>query len=246
MFFLIWMLSFPPLLFTSSYWLNTCHSCYSQEHHVQTGRGSVSVIVCGDQDKPPLITYPDLALNRKCFVLYLCCDFDGDILYIWFLVILCEINFKWCLCPEFLQICHVFKDYSFSQKQLRCYFITFASTISALLDMRSILLLSKFVSWITLGFSWILYSHNFLFGTLPRVLAVRSWWDLWGWSFTLCRWFSRSNPWGSQLFWVITLVPLLRYWIWDKRLCSWLNTGIFLLQTRCSYVHGGDSWRLHS
>jgi hypothetical protein len=26
----------------------------------------VSVIVYGDQDKPALLTYPDLALNRKC------------------------------------------------------------------------------------------------------------------------------------------------------------------------------------
>ena len=46
-----------------------CYSCYSQEHHIRTGQGSVSVIVCGDQDKPPLITYPDLALNRKCLEL---------------------------------------------------------------------------------------------------------------------------------------------------------------------------------
>lgn len=96
-FFLIWMFSFPPLLLTSSCWLKTCHSCYSQEHHVRTGQGSVSVIVCGDQDKPPLITYPDLALNRKCLELSLCCDFGGDILDIWFLVISCEITFKWCV-----------------------------------------------------------------------------------------------------------------------------------------------------
>ncbi|GLU10024.1 hypothetical protein SLE2022_268530 [Rubroshorea leprosula] len=39
-----------------------------KEYHVPTGRGSVSVIVCGDQDKPALITYPDLALNHmSCF-----------------------------------------------------------------------------------------------------------------------------------------------------------------------------------
>ncbi|KAJ8750872.1 hypothetical protein K2173_016053 [Erythroxylum novogranatense] len=39
-----------------------------KEHHVRTGRGSVSVIVYGDQDKPALITYPDLALNHmSCF-----------------------------------------------------------------------------------------------------------------------------------------------------------------------------------
>ncbi|XP_044462920.1 protein NDL1-like isoform X2 [Mangifera indica] len=39
-----------------------------KEHHVHTGRGSVSVIIYGDQDKPALITYPDLALNHmSCF-----------------------------------------------------------------------------------------------------------------------------------------------------------------------------------
>ncbi|MCE2055031.1 NuDeL-like protein [Datura stramonium] len=39
-----------------------------KEHVVRTGCGSMSVIVYGDQEKPPLITYPDLALNHmSCF-----------------------------------------------------------------------------------------------------------------------------------------------------------------------------------
>ncbi|KAK7283208.1 hypothetical protein RIF29_12585 [Crotalaria pallida] len=39
-----------------------------KEHHVRTRHGSVSVAVYGDQDKPALITYPDLALNYvSCF-----------------------------------------------------------------------------------------------------------------------------------------------------------------------------------
>ncbi|KAK9102171.1 hypothetical protein Sjap_019425 [Stephania japonica] len=39
-----------------------------KEHLVKTGRGPVSVAVYGDQDKPALITYPDLALNHmSCF-----------------------------------------------------------------------------------------------------------------------------------------------------------------------------------
>lgn len=36
-----------------------------QEFYVKTGSGPVSVAVYGDQDKPALITYPDLALNCK-------------------------------------------------------------------------------------------------------------------------------------------------------------------------------------
>ncbi|KAI7727190.1 hypothetical protein M8C21_027003, partial [Ambrosia artemisiifolia] len=39
-----------------------------KEHIIQTGCGSVSVTVYGDQEKPPLITYPDLGLNHmSCF-----------------------------------------------------------------------------------------------------------------------------------------------------------------------------------
>ncbi|XP_057799774.1 protein NDL2-like isoform X1 [Salvia miltiorrhiza] len=39
-----------------------------KEHIIKTGHGSVSVAVFGDQDKPALITYPDLALNyMSCF-----------------------------------------------------------------------------------------------------------------------------------------------------------------------------------
>ncbi|KAJ0582142.1 putative alpha/Beta hydrolase [Helianthus annuus] len=46
----------------------SCVSSPDKEHIIQTGRGSVSVIVYGDQEKPPLITYPDLALNHMlCF-----------------------------------------------------------------------------------------------------------------------------------------------------------------------------------
>jgi len=36
-----------------------------QEHIIRTRHGSISVSVYGDQDKPALITYPDLALNCK-------------------------------------------------------------------------------------------------------------------------------------------------------------------------------------
>ncbi|KAL9687878.1 hypothetical protein QQ045_032286 [Rhodiola kirilowii] len=39
-----------------------------KEHIVRTGSGPVSVIVYGDQDKPALVTYPDLGLNHvSCF-----------------------------------------------------------------------------------------------------------------------------------------------------------------------------------
>lgn len=39
-----------------------------KEHVVKTSRGSISVYVCGDQEKPALITYPDVALNSMtCF-----------------------------------------------------------------------------------------------------------------------------------------------------------------------------------
>ncbi|XP_060208455.1 protein NDL2-like [Lycium barbarum] len=48
--------------------METTFSLTGKEHLVKTGRGSVSVAVFGDQDKPALITYPDLALNyMSCF-----------------------------------------------------------------------------------------------------------------------------------------------------------------------------------
>jgi len=47
-------------------WFVSCLFSYLlQEHHVKTCHGSVSVVVYGDQEKPALITYPDVALNCK-------------------------------------------------------------------------------------------------------------------------------------------------------------------------------------
>ncbi|XWS42485.1 hypothetical protein CRYUN_Cryun16bG0017900 [Craigia yunnanensis] len=47
-----------------------------KEFLVKTSRGCLSVFVCGDQEKPALITYPDVALNyMSCFQgLFVCPD----------------------------------------------------------------------------------------------------------------------------------------------------------------------------
>lgn len=42
-----------------------------QEHLVRTRCGSVTVAVYGDEDKPALITYPDVGLNCKCHHIFL-------------------------------------------------------------------------------------------------------------------------------------------------------------------------------
>ncbi|KAI7745360.1 hypothetical protein M8C21_027972 [Ambrosia artemisiifolia] len=49
-------------------------SVSAKEHLVKTSNGFVSVAIFGDQDKPALVTYPDLALNHmSCFQgLFLC------------------------------------------------------------------------------------------------------------------------------------------------------------------------------
>ncbi|XP_057431855.1 protein NDL2-like isoform X2 [Lotus japonicus] len=53
----------------------------SKEHLIRTRYGSVSVAVYGDQDKPALITYPDLALNYvSCFQGLLFCPEIGSLL----------------------------------------------------------------------------------------------------------------------------------------------------------------------
>jgi len=41
-----------------------------QECVVKTSKGSISVFVCGDQEKPALITYPDVGLNCMLQLLY--------------------------------------------------------------------------------------------------------------------------------------------------------------------------------
>jgi hypothetical protein len=43
-----------------------CWLVTPQEHRVQTRCGTLSVSVYGDEDKPALITYPDVALNCEC------------------------------------------------------------------------------------------------------------------------------------------------------------------------------------
>ncbi|KAE9619012.1 hypothetical protein Lal_00047390 [Lupinus albus] len=48
---------------------------------VKTSKGSVSVLVCGDQEKPALITYPDVALNYvSCFQGLLFCPDAASLL----------------------------------------------------------------------------------------------------------------------------------------------------------------------
>ncbi|KAJ1687486.1 hypothetical protein LUZ63_018876 [Rhynchospora breviuscula] len=52
-----------------------------KEHHIQTNYGPVSVAVYGDQDKPALITYPDVALNyMSCFQGLLFCPEAASLL----------------------------------------------------------------------------------------------------------------------------------------------------------------------
>ncbi|KAF5454625.1 hypothetical protein F2P56_024275 [Juglans regia] len=50
---------------------------------VKTSKGSVSVFICGDQEKPALITYPDVALNyMSCFQgLFFCPDATSLLLH---------------------------------------------------------------------------------------------------------------------------------------------------------------------
>ncbi|CAJ1976223.1 unnamed protein product [Sphenostylis stenocarpa] len=52
-----------------------------KECTVKTSKGSVSVLVCGDQEKPALITYPDVALNYvSCFQGLLFCPDAASLL----------------------------------------------------------------------------------------------------------------------------------------------------------------------
>ncbi|KAH8946570.1 hypothetical protein BDL97_12G102400 [Sphagnum fallax] len=53
-----------------------------ERHHVPTALGSISVVICGDQDKPALLTYPDVGLNSvSCFGGLFSCAEASSVLY---------------------------------------------------------------------------------------------------------------------------------------------------------------------
>ncbi|EFJ30331.1 hypothetical protein SELMODRAFT_440255 [Selaginella moellendorffii] len=53
-----------------------------QSHLVSTSYGPISVIVCGDQDKPGLLTYPDLALDTaSCFDGFFSCPETSSLVF---------------------------------------------------------------------------------------------------------------------------------------------------------------------
>ncbi|RRT49049.1 hypothetical protein B296_00016433, partial [Ensete ventricosum] len=101
--------------FCSSFFVAQTHiGSFPQEHHVLTSHGPISVAVYGDLEKPALVTYPDVALNRKLD-------------YITFF--------------KHFFICRAFKGCFFVQKLLLCCFIISAYTILVLQVMRSVILL---------------------------------------------------------------------------------------------------------
>ena len=71
---------------------------------MKTSKGSISVYVCGDQEKPALITYPDVALNCmfhflviSSFYLMGCFSFRFSLIYLkWVCVFsLCVVKFNY-------------------------------------------------------------------------------------------------------------------------------------------------------
>jgi hypothetical protein len=72
---------------------------------VKTSRGSISVYVCGDQEKPALITYPDVALNcmfrflviSSSFYLMGYFSFRFSLIYLKWVCVLssCEVKFNY-------------------------------------------------------------------------------------------------------------------------------------------------------
>jgi protein NDRG1 len=53
-----------------------------QRYYVPTASGAISVVVCGDPDKPALLTYPDVGLNYiSCFEGLFSCPEASLVLY---------------------------------------------------------------------------------------------------------------------------------------------------------------------
>jgi hypothetical protein len=100
---------------------------------VRTRCSSVTVAMYGDEDKPALITYPDVALNCKCrrskfFFLIHCQDLTLFISHCFLLA--------WQTCP-------VSKDFSSTRKWRLCRYKTSASTTSIPRGTRSVVLVQS-------------------------------------------------------------------------------------------------------
>lgn len=108
-----------------------------QEFMVKTSKGSISVLVCGDQEKPALITYPDVALNCIHLPYYLPSSFEkknsNPHLILWSHSN--SLNETGLL---LLQISLVFRVCSSAQMQLLCCFTTSAFITLMLQGMRSL------------------------------------------------------------------------------------------------------------
>ena len=135
LFFLFWPVWSVPLKYL------LISECFFQEHLVRTRCGSVTVAVYGDEDKPALITYPDVALNCKCFqrfffnlMITVMTEFHNrhaNIAYI----------FPF---PIWLgQTCPVSKDCSSARKLRLCSSTISASTTSILRGTRSVMVVQS-------------------------------------------------------------------------------------------------------
>lgn len=84
-----------------------------QECAVKTSKGSISVFVCGDQEKPALITYSDVALNCICFSFFFYIDswffisnlgfffcFSSSCCWVGFFVFCCWVVYRYVLFPR--------------------------------------------------------------------------------------------------------------------------------------------------
>ena len=107
-----------------------------QEHLVRTRCGSVTVAVYGDEDRPALVTYPDVGLNCECHhrfynllitVMTGFCDHQPHMANM--LLFFCWIG----------QTCHVSKDCSSARKLRLCCSTISASTTSILRGTRSVM-----------------------------------------------------------------------------------------------------------
>ena len=107
-----------------------------QEHLVRTRCGSVTVAVYGDEDRPALVTYPDVGLNCECHhrfynllitVMTGFCDHQPHMANM--LLFFCWLG----------QTYHVSKDCSSARKLRLCCSTISASTTSILRGTRSVM-----------------------------------------------------------------------------------------------------------
>ena len=132
-----------------------------QECVVKTSKGSISVFVCGDQEKPALITYPDVALNCMPHFLFMFCklvliclfleivlvgscglihNVDNGCIFLFLFLLFFLLNFRKMLIYVWLKMVLMGFVLQFHYVENECFFVYLVVLFSKIYDSQCFLL----------------------------------------------------------------------------------------------------------